>query len=335
MPSPCCSPQRRPSSDAAAPFTSPPTEALASLTDRPSSEGRPAPLTGMVSVPAGRFRMGSVSSESFVADGEGPVRRVQVSAFLISATAVSNDEFGAFVEATGYTTEAERFGWSYVFSGLLNPTARRHLMPGTVSGAEWWCGVRGATWAHPLGPGSDLNALGNHPAVHVSWNDALAYADWRGARLPTEAEWERAARAGLEQSTYPWGDQLTPGGVHHANIWQGTFPHQNTDEDGYRATAPVDAFPPNGFGLHNMAGNVWEWTADWWSSTWHASASAATRIDPKGPPAGQARVVKGGSYLCHWSYCTRYRVAARTSTTPDSTLGHTGFRLAADITEAA
>jgi formylglycine-generating enzyme required for sulfatase activity len=285
----------------------------------------------MVVVPGGRFRMGSQSPEALVPDGEGPVRRVEVGGFRISSAAVTNDEFAAFVTATGHVTDAERFGWSYVFAGLVHRGARRHVIDGTVPGAAWWCGVRGASWNRPFGPGSDLEGLGDHPVVHVSWHDASAFARWRGARLPTEAEWEKAARGGLDQATYPWGEELTPGGEHRANIWQGSFPGHNTGEDGFLATGPVNSFPPNGFGLHNMAGNVWEWTADRWSVDWHRRPSAATRVDPQGPPTGDARVVRGGSYLCHRSYCNRYRVAARTSNTPDSTLGHTGFRLAADL----
>lgn len=285
----------------------------------------------MVLIPGGRFRMGSDAADVFPADGEGPVRTVQVDDFRISRTAVTNDDFAAFVQDTGHITEAERFGWSYVFADLLHPAAGRHVIDGTVAGAPWWRGVRHTTWACPFGPGSTLEGLGGHPVVHVSWNDAQAYSAWAGARLPTEAEWEKAARGGLDRATYPWGDELTPDGEHRANIWQGTFPEHNTGDDGYPATAPVQAFAPNAFGLHNMAGNVWEWTSDWWSPTWHVRPSAETRINPQGPPAGSARVVRGGSYLCHRSYCNRYRVAARTSSTPDSSLGHTGFRLAADV----
>lgn len=280
-------------------------------------------------IPAGPFWMGSESTEVFPDDGEGPVREVTVSAFRICPTTVTNAEFARFVEATGHRTDAEKFGWSYVFRGLLHPQARSSIVDGVVPEASWWWGVNETTWRCPQGPGSE--AIDDHPVVHVSWTDAQAYATWAGVRLPTEAEWEKAARGGLDRKTYPWGDDLTPGGEHRANIWQGEFPEHNTVEDGYAATAPVTAFAPNGYGLHQMAGNVWEWTADWFSPFWHTRDQPRTRIDPTGPPRGSARVVRGGSHMCHRSYCNRYRAAARTQTTPDTTLGHTGFRVVADV----
>lgn len=282
-------------------------------------------------IPAGPFLMGSASSEVFPDDGEGPVREVSVSAFRLSPTAVTNAEFDAFVAATGHRTDAERFGWSYVFRALLHPRARPHVVDGVVPEASWWWGVKDTTWRCPQGPGSQAEP--DHPVVHVSWADANAYAEWAGARLPTEAEWEKAARGGLEQMNYPWGDDLTPGGQHRANIWQGTFPDHNTAEDGHLGTAPVTAFTANGFGLHQMAGNVWEWTADWFSPFWHTRDQPRTRLDPQGPPRGTAKVVRGGSHMCHRSYCNRYRCSARTQTTPDTTLGHTGFRVAVSIPE--
>ncbi|OLF14016.1 serine/threonine protein phosphatase [Actinophytocola xinjiangensis] len=266
----------------------------------------------LVSLPGGTFLMGTDDQEAAADGSEGPVRPVAVAPFLIGAYTVTNERFARFVEDTGHETDAERFGWSYVFAGLL-PGALRRGAP-RPEGTPWWCGVNGAYWREPEGPGSVLDGRGDHPVVHVSWRDADAYCRWAGGRLPTEAEWEYAARGGLEQRRYPWGDELTPGGEHRCNIWQGRFPVNNTEEDGFLATAPVDAFPPNGFGLYNVAGNVWEWCADDWTTD--------------APDA--AKVIRGGSYLCHHSYCNRYRVAARTANTADSTAGNTGFRCAAD-----
>lgn len=286
---------------------------------------------GMVAVPGGEFAMGGDDPDAFPDDGEGPVRTVQVSPFRIDATAVTNRQFAAFVKATGYETDAERFGWSFVFHLFIGPAARPHVMDATVPGAPWWLAVEGATWRAPEGPGSDVTTRPQHPVVHVSWRDAAAYAAWAGKRLPTEAEWEKAARGGLHQAKYAWGDQLVPKNRWRCNIWQGDFPRVNTVEDGHVGPAPVKSYAPNGYGLYEVAGNVWEWCADWWSTTWHAEERPQTRIDPVGPPEGEFRVTRGGSYLCHHSYCNRYRVAARTRNTPDSSTGNTGFRCAADI----
>ncbi|MFB3110802.1 MAG: formylglycine-generating enzyme family protein, partial [Gemmatimonadales bacterium] len=187
--------------------------------------------------------------------------------------------------------------------------------------------VFGADWRHPEGPHSNINGHPDHPVVHISWYDALAYCTWEGMRLPTEAEWEYAARGGLEQKRYPWGDEREPDGQHRMNVWQGAFPNQNTVDDGYFGTAPVSAFRPNGYGLFNMTGNVWEWCSDWFSPTFYANGS---RDNPTGPRSGDAKVIRGGSYLCHDSYCNRYRVAARTRNTPDSSTGNMGFRCARD-----
>jgi formylglycine-generating enzyme required for sulfatase activity len=277
----------------------------------------------MVRIPEGSFLMGTDSEGSFAADGEGPVREVYTDAFYIDTCAVTNDAFAAFVEDTSYTTEAERFGWSFVFHQFLSKRKARSAQ--RVQAAPWWCVITGACWKHPEGGGSHVGNRGDHPALHVSWNDAVAYARWAGKRLPTEAEWERAARGGLEQKTYPWGDALTPGGEHRCNIWQGDFPRCNTKADGYAFTAPVDTFDPNGFGLYNMVGNTWEWCSDWFSPDYHIERS---RRNPTGPPEGEAKVMRGGSYLCHHSYCNRYRVAARTANTPDSGTGNMGFRCA-------
>ena len=267
--------------------------------------------------------MGTPEGLGYDGDGEGPVHPVDLFAFAISPHAVSNDDFRAFVAATGHVTEAERFGWSFVFGGLLPddfPPTR------AVASAPWWRQVEGTDWCHPEGPASSIDDRGDHPVVHVSWNDAVAYCRWGGVRLPTEAEWEYAARGGLEGKLFPWGDELEPGDTHLMNVFQGEFPARNTAADGYVGTAPVGAFPPNGNGLHNTTGNVWEWCADWYSPVAYRSG---VRRDPAGPPGGTARVMRGGSYLCHASYCSRYRVGARSASTPDSSTGNTGFRVAA------
>jgi formylglycine-generating enzyme required for sulfatase activity len=283
-------------------------------------------LDGMVLIPGGEFLMGTEDSEGFPSDGEGPVRPVRLSAFHIDAHAVSNDKFAGFVDATGYVTEAQHIGWSYVFAAFLPMALRRGASrpPRT----PWWCGVTGARWDQPEGPGSTLYGRGDHPVVHVSWNDAATYAAWAGKRLPTEAEWEYAARGGLEQKRYPWGDVLDADGAYHCNIWRGTFPSRNTAADGYRGTAPIDAFEPNGYGLYNTSGNVWEWCADWWATD--HGPSDHPLIDPRGPDRGSDKVIRGGSHMCHVSYCNRYRVAARTANTPDAASGHAGFRCARD-----
>lgn len=274
-------------------------------------------------LPSAIFQMGT-DAPTFPADGEGPVRRVRVPAFWIDRHAVTNRRFAAFVHDTGYRTEAERYGWSFVFHAFvpeaLGPT--RAAPP-----APWWRQVFGAAWHAPEGPGSDVEDRLDHPVVHVSWNDAVAFAAWEGKRLPSEAEWEYAARGGLHQALFPWGDDLTPGSRHRCNVWQGTFPEVDTAEDGFAGTAPVDAFEPNGYGLYNVTGNAWEWCADWFG----VQHGAGPLDDPRGPSEGPGRVIKGGSYLCHASYCNRYRVAARTYNTPDSSTGHMGFRLVRDV----
>ena len=264
---------------------------------------------GMVLVPTGSFWMGSDDAYAYPDDGEGPPRELELAAYWLDSCAVTNAAFGLFVTETGYVTEAERFGWSFVFAGLLPDD-----FPPTqaVAQAPWWRKVDGSDWRHPEGPQSSVESRREHPVVHVSWSDAAAYAAWAGKRLPTEAEWERAARGGLERTVFPWGDELVPDGEHRMNVWQGEFPQRNSLEDGFLGTAPVRSFPSNGLGLYETTGNVWEWTAD--------------RFDEQVP----SRVQKGGSYLCHHSYCRRYRVAARQSSTPDSSTGNVGFRCARD-----
>lgn len=264
------------------------------------------PVDGLVRIDAGRTLVGSDDPDH---PEEWPVRDVVLAPYRLGRCAVTNAEFGAFVEATGHRSDAEAFGWSFVFGGLLPddfaPTR-------AVAAAPWWREVHGADWAHPEGPQSSVRDRQDHPVVHVSRRDAEAYATWAGGRLPTEAEWEHGARGGLVGQPFPWGDELEPGGEHRMNVWQGTFPTEDTGADGWRGTCPVDAYPPNGHGLHATTGNVWEWCAGSWS------------------PEDVSGVSRGGSYLCHASYCRRYRVSARQSHAPDSTAGNLGFRLAAD-----
>ncbi len=281
---------------------------------------------GMVRLDGGAFLMGTDDPDGFPADGEGPVRRVTVGAFYIDARAVTNRRFGEFVDATGHVTVAERLGSSFVFHNQLPEGSEGTGV--AIAGLSWWRDVPGADWRHPRGPASSLDGHDNDPVVHVAWSDARAFARWAGKRLPTEAEWEYAARGGLEQKRYAWGDELTPGGRHLCNIWQGEFPDHDTAEDGWAGLCPVDAFPPNAFGLYGMTGNTWEWCLDWWSATYHMHA---TREDPVGPPSGERKVIRGGSFLCHDSYCNRYRVGARTSNTPESTMINCGFRCVRDV----
>jgi sulfatase modifying factor 1 len=282
----------------------------------------------MVQLPGGAFLMGTDYADGFSADGERPVREITLSPFLIDRYPVTNDLFAKFIAATGYRTEAEVFGWSFVFWSHIPKKHYAELVRDTVAGAMWWCQVPGATWAAPEGPGSDIRTRGDYPVVHVSWNDAQNFCAWSGQRLPTEAEWEYAARGGLVQKLYPWGDQLRPSGEHRCNIWQGAFPEKDTGEDGYAGTSPVDAYPPNGYGLYSITGNAWEWCADFWSSEHPPTVSCD---NPQGPATGSARVMKGGSFLCHKSYCNRYRVAARSSNTPDSSAANLGFRCASSV----
>jgi formylglycine-generating enzyme required for sulfatase activity len=282
-------------------------------------------LARMRPLPGGEFLMGSNSPEGFVQDGEGPVRSVLLDPFSIDIHPVTNEAFEEFVADAGYVTEAERFGWSFVFWSHIPKRSFNDLVEDTVAAAPWWCKVAGAMWNAPEGPGSDILQRRDHPVVHVTWNDANAFCQWSGQRLPTEAEWEFAARGGLEQKSYPWGDKLRPGGEHRCNIWQGEFPKHDSADDGYAGTCPVDAFPPNGYGLYSVTGNTWEWCADWFDPVHHPTAD---RRNPKGPPSGAARVMKGGSFLCHKSYCNRYRVAARSSNTPQSSTSNIGFRCA-------
>ncbi len=280
--------------------------------------------TELVPIPGGDFIMGTDDPLGYAADGEGPAHRVAVSAYRIAAHTVTNAEFATFVTATGHRTTAEELGSSFVFVGLLPegfPPTR------AVAAAPWWREVPGATWRRPEGPVSTLSGREHHPVVHVSWYDALAYCRWAGVRLPTEAEWERAARGPEEGHHFPWGDEREPGGQHRMNVFQGRFPERDTGDDGWVGTCPVGTFPANAFGLHEVTGNVWEWCADWFAPDFYRRSPVE---DPAGPETGTARVLRGGSYLCHESYCWRYRVDSRSANTPDSSAGNVGFRVTAD-----
>ena len=277
----------------------------------------------LVELEGGSFLMGNPRGDGYPQDGEEPVHEVVLSPFAIGSAPVTNAEFAAFAAETGYLTEAEKTGWSFVFTMFLpedfEPTR-------AIERAPWWRQVFGAQWRHPEGPQSDIANREDHPVTHVSWDDASAYCEWAGLRLPTEAEWEFAARGGIGGAQFPWGDELEPDGRQMMNVFQGEFPARNTCEDGWAGTSPVGSFEPNGYGLFDTTGNVWEWCADRFGADTYREGP---RENPGGPQAGDQRVIRGGSYLCHASYCRRYRVDARSSNTPDSTSGNTGFRVAA------
>lgn len=280
----------------------------------------------MVLLPGGTFKMGAEDNEIRESDGEGPIRDVTLEPFYVDKTTVTNEQFDEFVKDTGYVTEAERFGWSFVFIALLPKSKVRKLKAQTVKGLNWWYAIEGAYWRKPTGSGSNIHKIMDHPVVQVSWHDTQAYCKWAGKRLPYEAEWEYAARGGLETKIFPWGDELEPNGKHRMNVWQGRFPLENNLADGYLATAPAKSFLPNGYGLYNVTGNVWEWCQDFWSPTPHVYGNK----NPTGPMTGHQRVCRGGSFLCHHSYCNRYRCSARTCNTPDSASSNFGFRTVAD-----
>ncbi|MFT4084909.1 MAG: formylglycine-generating enzyme family protein [Nocardioides sp.] len=273
-------------------------------------------------IPGQEFAMGDAHGDGHPADGETPVHPVRLPGFDIDATTVTVADFARFVDATGYLTEAEAFGYSAVFGAHVRET---EAILGRASHTPWWLGVRGADWRHPDGPGSWVEDRLDHPVTQVSWNDANAYCTWAGRRLPTEAEWECAARGGLDRTRYPWGDELVTD-PWPCNIWQGSFPDRDTAADGWAGTAPARAFEPNGYGLFQPVGNVWEWCADWFDPGYYAASPA---LSPTGPESGRARVLRGGSFLCHDSYCNRYRNSARSANTPDSATSNTGFRTVA------
>ena len=310
------------------------------------SEGRTesSPSSGFARIPGGRFRMGS--SDHY--GEEAPVHEVEVDGFWLSRTAVTNQQFSSFVDATGYTSVAQRPLSPDDFPGA----PAENLVPGSLvfnmtSGPVdltrinlWWFWTPGADWKHPDGPSSSIEERMDHPVVHVAFEDAQEYAMWAGQDLPTEAEWEFAARGGLESAPFVWGDEATPDGKYLANFWQGEFPWENSGDDGYAGMAPVGSFPPNGYGLYDMAGNAWEWTTDWYVDHHEAEPDKPCCVptNPRGPALeasydGAApqfriprRVVKGGSFLCADNYCQRYRPAARRPQMVDTGMSHIGFR---------
>ena len=303
------------------------------------------PITAdMVFIAGGTFRMGSDRHYS----EEAPVHRVTVDGFWIDRTPVTNREFRRFVNATGYVTFAETKPDAKDYPGALPHmlkagslvfTPPKHAVD-TRDWSQWWAFKFGADWRRPYGPRSSISGLDDHPVVHVAYRDAEAYATWAGKDLPTEAEWECAARGGLDGAEFAWGDEFTPNGRHMANTWQGHFPHENRCDDGFARTSPVTAFPPNGYGLYDMIGNTWEWTADWWSAK-HAPDAVKACCIPENPRGGAQegsfdacqpniriprKVIKGGSHLCAPNYCRRYRPAARHAEAVDTSTSHLGFR---------
>jgi formylglycine-generating enzyme required for sulfatase activity len=308
----CCAPQRPES-----PVGATQQEFVSSSTSSSSD---------FVSIPAGEFIMGT-DEPFYPTDGEGPSRSIWIDEFKISRFSVTNSQFAKFIKATGYVTEAETYGWSYVFNGFIDETTASKQSAGIASSAPWWLAIEGAYWFQPFGNSQTIESMLDHPVVHVTHTDALEFCRWSGYKLPTEAQWEKASRGGLVGKLFPWGDELLEGKQHNTNIWQGEFPHLNTQEDGFLGTAPVNSFTPNNFGLHNTVGNVWEWTNDFWSARWHIRSTDETRKNPTGPQkdAGN-RVLKGGSFMCHDSYCFRYRNSARTFNSPNTSTSHIGFR---------
>ncbi len=316
---------------------------------KPTSSQR---QNGMVFIPGGTLNMGGDNDQAD--SNEYPKHRVTIDPFWMDETEVTNAQFQAFVKATKYITIAERpINWEEMKADLPPGTPKPPdslLQPGALvfqktdqpislnNPSLWWRWTIGANWRHPEGPGSDITEKMDHPVVQVAWEDALAYSKWAGKRLPTEAEWEWAARGGNENLIYPWGNEDVNKGNPKANFWQGLFPYMNEMSDGYFATAPVRSFPPNDYGLYDMAGNVWEWCYDWFDFEYYKSTSAQ-KANTKGPikgynphmPYQQEKVIRGGSFLCNDDYCSGYRNARRMGSSADTGLNHTGFRCVKDV----
>lgn len=300
-------------------------------TSSPAHAGRPAPDwagTGTHGVEQawiarGRFMMGDLHRDGYHSDGESPIHVVELAPYSIDATAVTVADFASFIAATGYVTDAERCGNSAVFHTAIRAEPEDIL--GIPQAVPWWRFVSGADWRHPGGRHSDAFEHPDHPVTHVSWGDAAAYCLWVGRRLPTEAEWEYASRGGLAHARFPWGDALPDDGKGLCNVWQGDFPDRSSRTDGSVTTVPARSYEPNGYGLWQTIGNVWEWCADWFSRTYY---DTSPQLDPSGPASGCTKVMRGGSYLCHRSYCYRYRNSARSSNTVDASTAHIGFRTA-------
>lgn len=310
----CCTPGRTGAPDAAS--AEPRSQPQPQTQPRIAATGAPHQA---IAVRGGRTFVGC-HKPAIPLDGEGPERRVRLADYKMEAETVTVARFAAFVEATGYVTEAERFGWSAVFTGPP-PTGERAPLAET----PWWSRVDGATWFAPEGPGSNVAQRQDHPVTQVSWNDANAFAAFVGGRLPSEAEWEHAARGGAERKRFPWGDEEPDDTTVYCNIWQGRFPYTNTAADGYERTAPARSFAPSALGFYNLSGNVWEWTADAFRVR---SAAANAKARNAHALKFEEKTLKGGSFLCHISYCYRYRIAARMNLTPDSAASNVGFRVA-------
>lgn len=311
----CCT-VRRDSTDSL------PSEMLTQTTDAIAALAADVKETQAVHIPGGTAFLGT-NTPYLAVDEEGPLRTSKIKGFWIDSEAVSVARFAQFISETGYQTEAERYGDSFVFNGLL---PQDDFFDKAVVAAPWWRAVAGACWHNPTGDKYPSQADPTHPVTHVSWHDAMAFATWAGGRLPNEAEWEHAARAGQKDVKYTWGDDdPDETDIFHCNIWQGTFPNDNQAADGYYGTAPTDAFAPNEYGLYQMLGNVWEWTSQTFKVRSLKKQIKQAHQEKKG-----YKITKGGSFLCHQSYCYRYRIAARTANSPDSTTSHQGFRLVYD-----